>query len=285
MPSVRLRINQALGGTANALEKMAADLCRWGGVGCRLQLRLGYRLVRVYASGVAGGDGRKRPPHALDSRLLGRVVATDSTLWRGDYGLHDERVSPGCGAESYSCCNPRSLGPRDGRNGCVGLAGGPFTARHCDRLGCEPLRRGGSVTGPRIGLGCPSASLGVSCRVALVVCQRAGAAAEFQFVRLRTDLMNESTNIQVSGLSDRLTDREIEAMVGSVVNVPIGGTIPPEGLSWYELFRFARVIAASPKSRRKSLRCPICEESRPRYSLEVQWEAGYESKFGNLLCE
>lgn len=43
--------------------------------------------------------------------------------------------------------------------------------------------------------------------------------------------MNESTNIQVSGLSDRLTDREIEAMVGSVLVSRLKGVAKTKGIA------------------------------------------------------
>ena len=97
--------------------------------------------------------------------------------------------------------------------------------------------------------------------------------------------MPENADIKIEGLSENLTDDECRSLVGAVVHIPVGGTIPPEGVSWFDLFRFARVLSVTPRSQCHSCHCPICKTKYARFKIEVEWEAGYQFPDGNILCE
>ena len=97
--------------------------------------------------------------------------------------------------------------------------------------------------------------------------------------------MSEPAAIQITGHQKSLSRSEAQGLVGKIVHVPVGGTITAEGVSWFDLFRFAQVASVSSRSIRGRLRCPVCSTRFVRYEIEVKWEPGYESRDGNTLCE
>jgi hypothetical protein len=91
--------------------------------------------------------------------------------------------------------------------------------------------------------------------------------------------------IKIEGFSDYLTDHQIYSLVGNIIHVPVGGLIPSEGISWFELFRFARVLSVELRSPGQTQCCSNCKTQPIRFKLEVEWETGYEFAQGNILCE
>lgn len=88
--------------------------------------------------------------------------------------------------------------------------------------------------------------------------------------------------ISVVGWTAVPSDSEITTLDGAVLNVMVGAAIGPTPTALGEYFRFARVrvdaISEQPTT------CARCE-SRARWRIDVQWEAGYVSPDGDILCE
>ncbi|MFC1491868.1 hypothetical protein ACFLQ0_04700 [Nitrospinota bacterium] len=97
--------------------------------------------------------------------------------------------------------------------------------------------------------------------------------------------MTEDADVQIEGIRGYLTDEEIRSLIGGIIHVPVGGEIPPGGISWIELFRFARVMSVTPRSRWLFRRCRRCGTRPSRFKFAVEWEAGYQSPEGDVLCE
>lgn len=97
--------------------------------------------------------------------------------------------------------------------------------------------------------------------------------------------MTEDSDIQITGINEIPTDEEVRSLAGAIVHVAVGGRIPPGGISWADLFRFARVLSVTEQTQLKSINCPVCEHEPAHFRLEVEWEAGYEYHLGNSLCE
>lgn len=91
--------------------------------------------------------------------------------------------------------------------------------------------------------------------------------------------------ISIQGWGEPPSDEELQRLVGAVVNVCVGGTIGPEPTPIGNFFRFARVTAVAPVSWAElPYICSRCE-NEARFQLTVEWEAGYESSDGDVLCE
>jgi hypothetical protein len=89
--------------------------------------------------------------------------------------------------------------------------------------------------------------------------------------------------ISVSGWTNVPSDSEMANLKGSVLNVMVGGPVGPSPTPWGELFRFARVIEVKPWPEQLTT-CARCN-SPARWQIAVEWEAGYASLDGNVLCE
>ena len=92
--------------------------------------------------------------------------------------------------------------------------------------------------------------------------------------------------VEVSGWPEPPDDETIGALVGSVLSAPIQVEFGGEPIPFFELFRFARVIVVDsvPQVGTDPGPCPRCEEPA-RNRIVVEWEAGYTSPDGNVLCE
>jgi hypothetical protein len=92
--------------------------------------------------------------------------------------------------------------------------------------------------------------------------------------------------IEVSAWMAPPDDEAIRALTGSVLSAPIQVEFGAEPVPLLELFRFARVIAVDsvPAARTDAPPCPRCEDPA-RHRIVVEWEAGYTSPDGNVLCE
>ena len=90
----------------------------------------------------------------------------------------------------------------------------------------------------------------------------------------------------MSGWPEPPDDETIGALAGSVLSAPIQVEFGAEPIPFLELFRFARVIVVDslPQVGADPGRCPRCEEPA-RNRIVVEWEAGYTSPDGNVLCE
>jgi hypothetical protein len=79
------------------------------------------------------------------------------------------------------------------------------------------------------------------------------------------------------------SDGEIANLKGSILHIMVDAAVGPSPTPWGEFFRFARVISVDcrPEHLATCVRC----ERQARWQIGVQWEAGYQSPDGDLLCE
>lgn len=92
------------------------------------------------------------------------------------------------------------------------------------------------------------------------------------------------SGIRVEGVDRPLDDGKVHSLVGAVVCTLVGGPLPLGGAHLLDLLWFARVIKI--RRRRGGVRrCPHCTTRPARFAIEVEWEAGYQSPGGSILCE
>lgn len=81
-------------------------------------------------------------------------------------------------------------------------------------------------------------------------------------------------------------DAFLASLEGQIVHVVVSGTVGPEPTSLGEFFRFARVVKIEPRpASGSSTVCQRCSRAVVRWQIAVEWEAGYSSPDGDLLCE
>ena len=92
-----------------------------------------------------------------------------------------------------------------------------------------------------------------------------------------------SEAITVADWSTAPEDSEMANLAGSILNVMVSGTVGPDPAPLGGFFRFARVIRVN----RTSEVCGACARcgGQARWQITVQWEAGYVSPDGDVLCE
>jgi hypothetical protein len=86
--------------------------------------------------------------------------------------------------------------------------------------------------------------------------------------------------ISVAGWSTLPNDSTIASLNGAVLNVIVSAIIGPGPAPWGELFRFARVINVD-ASHTTCIRC----KCQARWKIAVEWETGYVSPDGDIVCE
>jgi hypothetical protein len=93
-------------------------------------------------------------------------------------------------------------------------------------------------------------------------------------------------DIHVDGWTEPPGDEDVRALIGAVIStmVPIE-LVSGRPIPFFEMFRFARVLSVDAVSPHPDVApCSRCENPA-RYRLVVEWEAGYASPDGNVLCE
>jgi hypothetical protein len=94
---------------------------------------------------------------------------------------------------------------------------------------------------------------------------------------------NMTEKISVAGWTTTPNDSEMVNLEGSVLSVMVGGMIGPGPTPLGERFRFARVIRVEPRPEQPAT-CARCD-SLARWQIHVEWEVGYVSHDGDILCE
>lgn len=94
--------------------------------------------------------------------------------------------------------------------------------------------------------------------------------------------MAESVEIE-GWFSDLPPDEVIESVVGRILDIFVDVEIGPDPVPFGECSRFARAISVTPVPQGSDIHCGC--ESTARYQITVQWEAGYEDRRGNVVCE
>jgi hypothetical protein len=79
-------------------------------------------------------------------------------------------------------------------------------------------------------------------------------------------------------------DEVMSSLSGAVLNVMVGGEISASGTRWSELFRYARVTNVLRRPPELHAACCRCQ-SEARWEFTVEWEAGYVSPDGDVVCE
>ena len=93
-----------------------------------------------------------------------------------------------------------------------------------------------------------------------------------------------SDKISIAGWARPPTDSIIANLSGSVLHVLVGGFVLSTGTPWGEFFRFARVIETELVPSGLPTTCIRCD-SESRWRITVDWEAGFISPNGNVVCE
>ena len=136
-----VRIGVYMGGPRCEQNRMAARPCRRGAVGRGVQFRLGHRLVHVHAARMAARNSLYRPGPAMDAPFLGRLDTHDHTAWCRDHGVPGKPPEVYGHPEGCLGSEPRPVGARDGRHGCMDLAGVASRTHHRIGLICRPRCR------------------------------------------------------------------------------------------------------------------------------------------------
>ena len=92
--------------------------------------------------------------------------------------------------------------------------------------------------------------------------------------------------VEVAGWSTPPDDDVVRALTGTVVSAFAPELLGPGPTPFFELFRFARVIAVDsiPSGGDDATPCPRCQQSA-RHRIGVEWETGYTSPGGTVACE
>jgi hypothetical protein len=90
-------------------------------------------------------------------------------------------------------------------------------------------------------------------------------------------------DIKIQGWMKPPSVEESRNLVGQIVHVAVGGEITSNGIGWFDLFRFARVLSVRQRMPSNSV-CPHCNEDAS-VAFDVIWESDFKEARAKEICE